>query len=226
MPVRPQLLDEIEQALGSAISPSLTTSSAVDDLYEAYLFSLVIRAAREEGGSVNYKCINGGSPNPFVFRTSPGYIGSRTHNYGYAEIEFPGCPILEAHVGVRVSGHSNVLHECDVSVLLKDEADVCRAGPDLIAPRSSKLLIAIEAKYYTRDIPLHLGRGFLGLTRDFSTDNVYFVVNRRGRSVEKLLSHKKQLWEHNINPSDPVPVARLRNAFQTAFKDYRARMGV
>jgi hypothetical protein len=224
MPVRAELLAEIEQALGSAIRPSLTVSSAADDLYEAYLFTLVIKAAEEEGGIISYKCINDGFPSPFVFRTSPGYIGSRTHNYGYAEINFTGCPTLEAHVGVRVSGHSNVLHECDISVLLKDEADVCRTGPDLIAPRSSKIVIAIEAKYYAREIPLHLGRSFLGLTRDLSADRVYFVANRSGRSVEKLLSHKKQLWERPINPSDTVAVARLRNAFQTAFKDYQARM--
>jgi hypothetical protein len=224
MPIRPQLLAEIEQALGQAVRPSLTSASAAFDLYEAYLFSLVVAAARTEGGIVSYRSISGGLPNPFVFRTSPGYIGSNTHNYGYGEIDFAGCPLLEVHVGVRVSGHSNVLHECDVSVLLRDEAELCRRGPDLIAPRSSKLLIAIEAKYYTRDIPLHLGRGFLGLVRDFSADKTFFVANRGGRSVEKLLSHKKQLWEHNINPSDQVSVARLRNALQTAFKDYRARM--
>jgi hypothetical protein len=219
-----QLLAEIEQALGAAIRPSLTAGSAADDLYEAYLFTLVISAAKAEGGSITYRCINGGFPNPFIFRTSPGYIGSRQHNYGYAEIEFTGCPILEAHVGIRVSGHSNVLHECDISVLLKDEADLCRAGPDLIAPRSSKIVIAIEAKYYTRDVPLHLGRSFLGLTRDLSADRVFFVANRSGRSVEKLLSHKKQLWERPINPSETVAVTRLRNALQTAFKDYQARM--
>jgi len=224
MPIRAQLLTDIEQVLGSAVRPSLTSASAADDIYEAYLFSIVISAARLEGAAVRYLCVSGGRPDIFVFRTGPGHIGSRVHNYGYGEIEFAGCPVLEAHVGVRVSGHSNVLHECDISVLLKEEADVCRAGgPALIAPRSSKVLIAIEAKYFTKDIPLSLGRGFLGLTRDLSADRVFFVANRGGRSVEKLLSHKKQLWEHQISPFDQVSVTRLRNAFQTAFKDYKAR---
>src|SRR5260370_1322063 len=108
MPVREHLLAEIEQALGQAVRPSLTTASPAFDLYEAYLFSLVVAAARTEGGAVSYRSISGGLPNPFVFRTSPGYIGSIAHNYGYGEIEFAGCPRLEAHVGVRVSGHSNV----------------------------------------------------------------------------------------------------------------------
>jgi hypothetical protein len=224
MPIRPRLLSEIRQVLGQSIVPSLNTTSATDDLYEAYLFTLVLGAAIAEGASVRLRSIGRAGTNPFVFRTSPGYIGSRSQNYGYAEIEFPGCPSLEAHVGVRVSGHSNVLHECDVSVLLKDEAEVCRRGPDLVAPRSSKLVIAIEAKFYARDIPLMLGRAFLGLTRDLSADKSFFVVNTGGRSVEKLLSHKRQLWEHRITPADPLAVTRLRNAFQVAFKDYQARM--
>src|SRR4051812_28193924 len=118
MPIRPTLLAEIQQALGSATVPSLTNASAVSDIYEAYLFSLVLQAARTEGADVTLACINGGVPSTFVFRTSPGYLNSQHRNYGYALIEFPGCPALEAHLGVRVSGHSTVLHECDVSVLM------------------------------------------------------------------------------------------------------------
>lgn len=223
MPIRPQLLNEIQGALGASTIPSLNANSADDDLYEAYLFSLLLRAARDEGGVIGFRCIGGGVPNPFVFRTSPGYINSNTQNYGYAEIAFPGCPLLEAHVGVRVSGHSNVLHECDVVVLLKDEAELCRAGPALIAPRSSKIVLAVEAKYYSAGLPLRLGREFLGLTRDLS-GTVFFVVNRGGGSVEKLLAHKGQFWEHYITPSDASAVSRFSGALRTAFKDYKARM--
>ena len=191
MPLRANLLAEVQQALGAAVVPSLTTSSHVNDVYEAYLFSLVIQAARVEGATVTLGCINGGMPNPFVFRTSPGYLNSRHRNYGYAVIDFTGCPALEAHLGVRVSGHSTVLHECDVSVLLQAEAMVCRSRRELVAPRSHKVVIALEAKYYTTDIALHLGRGFLGLVRDLSAQDAFFVINRDARSVERLLAHKK-----------------------------------
>jgi hypothetical protein len=224
MPVRPALLGEIQQTLGAAIIPSLTTASAASDLYEAYLFALIVQAARSERAvAVRFRTISGGQPSPFVFRTSPGYLNSRRANYGYAEIEFSRCPLLEAHVGVRVSGQSNVLHECDVVVLLKSEADLCRTNPQRVAPRSSKIVVAVEAKYYTTDVALGLGRGFLGLIRDLSAEKAFFVINREAESVETLLAHKKQLWEHNISPNDPVSVERLRNAFQTAFKDYKAR---
>lgn len=223
MAVRPNLLAEIQQALGSSIIPSLTQSSAVSDLYEAYLFSLVLRAARTEGAVVTLACINGGVPNPFIFRTSPGYLNSDRHNYGYAVIRFAGCPTLEAHLGVRVSGHSAVLHECDLSVLLQDEAEVCRSSQELVAPRSHKVIIAIEAKYYTTDLALHLGRGFLGLVRDISAQSAFFVINRDARSIERLLAHKKQQWEHKVVPSDIIAVMRLINAFQKSFQNFRAR---
>ena len=224
MPILPQLLNDIQVALGASIVPSLNAGSREDDIYEAYLFTLVLRAARSEGGTIAFRCINGGTPNPFVFRTSPGYIASSTQNYGYAEIGFPGCFPLEAHVGIRVSGKSNVLHECDVAVLLKSEADLCRAGPDRVAPRSAKVILAIEAKYYSASVPLGLGREFLGLTRDLSTRNAFFVVNRDAGSLKKLLTHKREMWEHNITPAQSSMLDRFAGVLRTAFKDFKAGM--
>jgi hypothetical protein len=226
MPVRPGLLQEIQVALGPAVVPSLNTSSAVNDVYEAYLFSLVLSAARTEGATVTLQCINGGQPRPFVFRTSPGYLNSRRRNYGYAVIDFAGCPALEAHLGVRVSGHSAVLHECDVLVLLQDEANICRSRRELVAPRSHKVIVAVEAKYYTTDLALHLGRGFLGLVSDTSTQNAFFVINRDAKSIEKLLAHKKQQWEHKVVPSSPLAVGRLANALQKAFHNFQTKYGI
>ncbi len=87
MPVRPALLAEIQQTLGAAIIPSLTTASAANDLYEAYLFSLIIQAARSERASaIRFQCISGGQASPFVFRTSPGYLNSRRADYGYRKL--------------------------------------------------------------------------------------------------------------------------------------------
>lgn len=226
MPIRPDLLTDIQAALDSALSPTLTSASAVSDVYEAYLFSLVLNAARAQGATVTFACINGGMPNPFVFRTSPGYLNLRQRNYGFAVIQFPDCPTLEAHVSIRVSGHSRVLHECDVSVLFKSEADVCRSRREHVAPRSHKLLIALEAKYYSTDLALHLGRGFLGLVRDISAHNAFFVINRDARSVERLLAHKREQWEHKVVPSETMAVNRLTSALQKAFHNFQARHGV
>lgn len=223
MPIRATLLAEIQSALGPATVPSLSRASAVDDVYEAYIFSLVLRAARTEGADITLECVRGGAPNPFVFRTSPGYLNSRRRNYGYAVIDFRGCPVLEAHLGVRVSGHSTVLHECDVSVLFRVEANVCRSRRELVAPRSHKVVLAVEAKYYTTDLALHLGRGFLGLVADTSTQNAFFVMNRDAKSVEKLLAHKKQHWEHKIVPGSSLALSRLTNALQKAFHNFQVK---
>ncbi len=223
MPLRPALLSDIQRVLGQAIVPSLTTASAANDIYEAYLFSLICDAATVEGAIVTFSSHSRASPGNFVFRTSPGYINSTAHDYGYAVIEFPGKPILEAHVGVRVTGASMVLHECDVSVLLQDEADLCRNAADHVAPRASKVIVAVEAKFYDSSLGLHLGRAFLGLTMDMSTVRAFFVTNRTSDSIAKLLSHKKRAWEHNIQPQNTTDVVRLTNAFQTAFKDFKAK---
>jgi hypothetical protein len=219
------LIAAIKNALAITVTSSLTSKSAVSDLYEAYLFGLVLRAARIEGATVTLRTVTGASPTTFIFRTSPGFINSKRQNYGFADIAFPNCPILEAHVGVRVAGQSNVLHECDISVIDHAEAQLCRQSSIRIAPRSARVRLAVEAKCYTTDLALHLGRGFLGLVRDLSCDSTHFVINRNAPSVEKLLAHKGQLWEHRVLPSNAIPVARLTNALQTAFKNYKAKFG-
>jgi hypothetical protein len=223
MAIPDDLLTDIQAALGGAVVPSLNASSHESDLYEAYVFSLVLGAAQAEGATVSLHCVKGGVPNPFVFRTSPGAIWSRHRNYGYAVLDFQSCPPLEAHVSVRVSGHSQVLHECDVSVIRASEADACRNSSLRLSPRSAKVVIAMEAKYYQSDLGLHLGRGFLGLTTDLSADNAMFVMNCTAESVESLLAHKKKQWDHHIVPNRPCEVARLFHAIRIAFKNYKAK---
>jgi hypothetical protein len=223
MPLRPELLNEISTLLGQSLVPSLTSSSDASDLYEAYIFTLICQAAIEEGANVEFHSITDINPAIFVFRTSPGYIGSATKDYGYALITFQNKPLLEAHVGVRVTGTSQVLHECDICVLLHDEADLCRNSLENVAPRATKVIISVEAKFYINSLGLGLGRAFLGFTMDVSADKCFFVINRDSESIGKLLTSKKRLWEHNIQPQNDTDINRLKNAFQTAFKDFKAK---
>ena len=223
MPLDPTLLPAIRDALGQAVTPSLTSQSDVSDVYEAYIFTILLRAASTEGANVVLSSRDGNTPGHFHFRTSPGYLKSRRHDYGHAELHFSHSPALEVHMAVRVAGGSNVLHECDLSVLDANEAQLCRRGPQTVAPRSARVRIAVEAKYYTTFLPLQMGRAFLGLVRDLSSDSSFFVFNREARSVERLLAHKKQYWDHNILPTNNVAVNRLTGAFQIAFKNYKAR---
>lgn len=220
MPLRPTLLAEVQAALGSTISPSLSVASAASDIFEAYVFSLILQAARIEGADVRFRDVTGSVPTTFVFRTSPGYIFSTRHPYTHAVITFPGKPILESHLGVRVSGRSEVLHECDVAVLFQAEAETCRRNR--VSPRSSKLLFGVECKFYTTDIKLDLARAFIGLQTDLSSRDCFFVINTTSDSVEKLLARRRKSCGTSIVPSSMVAVERLRSAFQTSFANFKA----
>jgi len=218
MPVNQQLLAAIQATLGPAITPSLTQASAGDDLYEAYVLSIVVDAAREEGATVTFHNISGAAVGVFTFRTSPGYIHSDTQDYTYARFEFANAPTLEAHVGIRVSGRSTVLHEADVAVVKQSEAVACRQNE--INPRSHELVVAVECKFYGANIPLGMARGFLGLVSDFSAKEAYFVTNMAGQNATRLLAYRAKHWEIGVQPSAPTTVLRLRNAFQKALRNH------
>jgi hypothetical protein len=221
MTIEDDLLNQIAGTFGSAISSNLTTTSDSSDIFEAYVFSLALEAAQTEGATITYRDVLGRVPTDFVFRTSPGYIFSTTHNYTHAVILFANKAPLEAHVGVRVVGKSGVLHECDVAVIEQIEAETCRRRQ--VPPRSSKVLIAVECKFYSTPLQLHLARAFIGLTVDLSATKPIFVTNSSSDSLEKLLTGRDRDWEHNLVPSFPVEVMRLRHKFQDAFQKYKAR---
>jgi hypothetical protein len=214
------LLTQIQATLGSSLSPSLSTASSTSDIFEAYAFSLVVEAAKTEGAAVSYRDVFDNLPTTFVFRTSPGYIFSTTQPYTHAVILFPNKPPLEAHIGVRVVGKSRVLHECDVAVIEQAEAATCRLRQ--VPPRSSKVLIAVECKFYSTPLQLHLARAFIGLTSDLSANKSFFVTNSSSNSLEKLLSGRGKDWEHNLVPSAVIEVMRLRHKFQHAFQHFKA----
>lgn len=221
MTITDDLLDEIATTLGSAISSSLTSASATSDIFEAYVFSLVLEAAQTEGARITYRNVLGNTPTDFIFRTSPGYIFSTNQNYTHAVILFSNKAPLEAHIGVRVVGKSDVLHECDVAVIEQIEAEICRQRQ--VPPRSSKVLIAVECKFYSTPLQLHLARAFIGLTTDLSAAKSIFVSNNSSGSLEKLLTGRGRDWEHNLVPASSVEVMRLRHKFQDAFQKYKAR---
>jgi hypothetical protein len=220
MPVNNALLAAIQSALGIVVTPSLTASSDPSDLFEAYILSIVLDAAVDLGAQVEFRNANGVT-NQFVFRTSPGFIFSTAQPYTYAAIALPNCPLLEAHIGVRIAGRSEVLHECDVAVLPQTEGQTCRQNR--VHPRSSKLVLAVECKFYTVSLPLNLARSFIGLGVDIGTDESHSVVNTDSEVIEKLLAHHRRNWEHKVLPETPLNVDRLRNSFQKAFKNFIAR---
>ncbi|MGD0088427.1 MAG: hypothetical protein ABSE73_00745 [Planctomycetota bacterium] len=222
MPYDPQMLAAIQAAFAPAITPGLALGAASSDIFELYVFSLVIEAAESEGASISFSDFGGSLPTTFTSRTSPGEIWWTSQPYTHALITFPQKPPLEGHLSIYLSGKSRVLHEADISVIHQAEAVACRQNSS--SPRSPKALLAIECKHYTSPLPLGLGRAFIGLRSDFSARYCYFVANTDSASISRLLSHNKhEKWEQGLVPVALNVVERLRNSFQDCFKNFKAR---
>jgi len=169
--IDPLLLQEIETAISNSIGPAIGSFPSASDLFEAYIFSILLDAAQTEGANIEFRDVSGNLAQRLIFRSSPGHIYSTVQPYTHAVIRFIGKNPLEAHVGVRVAGKSGVLHECDVAVIDQDEADTCRVQQ--VPPRSYHLLVAVECKFYSTLLQLNLGRSFIGLTTDISAKKTF-----------------------------------------------------
>ena len=192
------LLKELRTLL-SAGAVSYNSSSAANDVYEGFLFSLVVATARDSNAAVRYETVRGVPASNLIFRTSPGRLYSTAQEYTHAVIRFgTSAPVLEAHIGVLVQGVSGVEHECDVVVLDADEARVCRQVR--ASPRSRRCLLAIECKYYLASLPLGLARGFAGLKDDLGRADVIFAANTGSNSVKKYLDHRRLTREFQAIP--------------------------
>jgi hypothetical protein len=165
-----ELLASLLSILPSALPTTMTASglapTAGNDLYEAYLFGLVLRAARLESYSITFADVDGPAT-VLRLRRAPGRLssgGPRTARFTHAVLECPPRPALEGHTGVGVVSTSKVVHEADVLVLPQTDADRCRNFD--LDPRGYSALLLIEAKYYTIPVGLGTGREFLGLSSD------------------------------------------------------------
>ena len=222
MPLRTGMWTDISAAIGSATSANLSAASAGNDLYECYIWSLVLDAARREGATIRMMNRHEVPAISFYFRTTPSSIFSTAHDYCHAEIRFPRAPVLEAHIGIYVSGKSRVNHECDVAVVYQDEATTCRANN--VHPRSSKVLMSVECKYYlSSTLGVDLGRSFLGLIDDIYTEGRFFVSTQNTGSVDKLFSRHRKEYEIGLSPLTPDRETRLRGSFEKIFRNYCAR---
>lgn len=94
MSINASLLQSIRRRLGQSINPSFGTATQVGDLYEAYIFTLVVRAAlnegavAEQGGSLTFRNPEDQITADLLFRRSPGQIYATTQPYTHAVIEF------------------------------------------------------------------------------------------------------------------------------------------
>ncbi|OCQ93332.1 hypothetical protein BCD67_03565 [Oscillatoriales cyanobacterium USR001] len=216
------IFEQIRNKLTGAINPKFHTAIEQSDIFDVYLFTILLKAIANEGGDIYYKNVLDGNPNSLVFRKTPGKIHGNIHPYTHAVVEFPNKPPLEVHIGVKVQGRAGVLHECNVLVLYKKEADLCR----LLSrePRHSQVIVAIKSQFYTSQLKVEIAGSFIGLASDIRYEGgSYFISNSSSYSVAKLLTTARKKWEHNIVPGATNDVNRLMYSLQTIFKDFKAR---
>jgi hypothetical protein len=222
----PKLISALQTSLAASISPLLRSPSQGADLYELYIWSLVIEAAKAEGALIEYRDVHGAPVTlNFVFRSSPGRIFSKKQPYTHARITFDQCRSLEAHIGIYVSGKSKVIHECDVAVIYADAATTCRA--EEVHPKSTQLLLSAECKFYVQStMGVGLARSYLGLVSEVkhSHRECYFVAVSESTSVERLFAHHQKDWETGVAPGDvKARPQRLRASFEKAFRNFKLR---
>jgi hypothetical protein len=219
-PTNEELIDEINTLLGPGIIPPYTFASDAADIFEGYVFGLLVRAARNEGAATRYVDVSGAETQNLILRSSPGSIWSQRRAFTHAELAFPNKPTLEAHVGIFVSGRSKVEHECDVDALYEDEANTCRQNQ--VHPRQSKVLLSVECKFYSSGLGIDLARSFMGLVTDISTGSRFFVTNTSYANLEAILSYHNLDWEHDLAPINTRVAQRLLCHFEGVFRNFKA----
>jgi hypothetical protein len=218
MPPSDDLVNAISQVVGNLVNIGAIAASADSDRFEAYVWSLIVRAAQDENADVTYRDPYKQLVTDLTFRTSPGSLSTMSPAYTHAQIVFAGKPELEAHVGVKVQGKSRVPHECDVLVLPAEEADTSRSST--AHPRGSSIVIAAECKYYYSNLPFRLCREFLGLCKEMRAVDCYFAVNTSKESVEKVLAYYRSNCETLVLPT-AAGSETLIHTFRRAFRDYK-----
>jgi len=222
--------DDLLAEISSILAPGgvdLISASELDDLYEAYVMTALIQAALAEQWTVQLEDINEAPSSTALFRRSPGNIYSAPGGQAFTHFSLTkaGAPDLEAHIGIKVTGKSDVEHECDVALLPKEAARFCRANR--VHPRSARLLFAAECKYYLGNITLGLGRAFIGLATEMTSQygECHFVVNTTSPSVMKMLARQKRRRHEDVRPATGR-FESLREACRELLHSYYMRVRV
>lgn len=212
----PDLLAAVASGLSVATSLGYDSQSAAHDLYEAYVLTLLLEAARGDSWNWVLRDQSCNITKHAVFRKGPGRLP--TGNFTHALLTRPDKQSLEAHIGVKVRGKSNISHEFDLLVLPSSAAQACRtSGAD---PTWQTVRGHAEAKYYAGDLPLPLGRAAVGLERDCSLSGKSVVVtNQNGPTVEQLVTHYGIAFRFLIKPSNSAGLYYARLLFREILRN-------
>lgn len=223
-----QLLARLKAVLPRALPTTMTASgltpTAGNDLYEAYIFALVVDAARRLGYRVKFKDGFGSRASALHLRRSPGRIasaGSPGRLFTHAVLDIGNRPSLEVHTGIFTVGKSKVPHEADLLILPEEQAQRCRNLN--IDPPSSSALLSVEAKYYTKPVVISTAREFLGLSKDLSAKRIVFACTIASGLATALLAGTPSVeYDDGVLPGRDGEMS-LQNFVRRLLRDYRDR---
>jgi hypothetical protein len=196
-------------------------SNTRERAFEAYVFALLVEAARRSGANVLLIGIKTGpNPNPLVFRGSPGRLGSTGQDFVYARCALNGTE-FEIHVDVEFRGSSGAVHEIDVSIVDASHADAVRQTPSLL-PTTRHVRGAMECKFYDSTLGVALGRAFVGLVSDCGRLNTAgFVTNGSSAGLASFLTAKRNVETFfHVTPLSSAVEARVLNVVEHALRKW------
>jgi hypothetical protein len=174
--------------------PLHITHARTEKIYEIYILTLILRALNSIGAMCDARDSHDNQTNRLILRGAPGLIYSPTTNASFIDITYNN-ERYELHNGIRVMGKSDILHELDICILTKREAERCRFHS--VNPSHTKIRLLIECKYYGVDLPLRIGREYLGLSSEFQVRVKTLVSNIEDVNILKLLnSHRGTFTSH------------------------------
>jgi len=203
----PQLRADIQSALGSigTTAPALMNQGTTPKLYEIYVLTLLVRALDTIGAQLQARDSHGNPTNDLRFRLGPGRIYNPTTTPGFIHVRYNGNE-YEIQNGVQVTGRSGVLHELDISLI--DHALTTKCRQTHRDPSSKDVHCLIECKFYGADLKLHLGREFVGLTKEFSVKVRTMASNLAHHGIRTLILKHGGKEKFDLSPLNPSYVAR------------------
>lgn len=150
------------------------STSAANDLYEAYLLTLILRCAHQCGLKITLTPDEPQIKTParvLHLRRNPGRLynafDSHGHMYTHAVIHVPGSTDFGVYAGVQCVGRSGALSEADIVVLPEREARQHALHHESPDARTGDVKVHIEAKLYGGALPIAEARAFAAMAMDF-----------------------------------------------------------
>lgn len=208
------LLRELEAALPPSATTNYHNGGVLNDVYEGYLWSEVVRVAKLETPpwAVNFQNA-GPTGRNFTFRRAPGNIYS-ANRFTFAELSRGGTR-LELHLGIKVLGASRVAHEFDVALITKEAADEARTLRR--DPESSGVRLHLEAKFYNGELSLGIARSMVGLAEECGIKAHLVSPGGAPDSIRTLMRFYDSVYLHDVAPNMLGP-AYLERCIQAALR--------